>query len=68
MIPRLLRRQEAGIHLLLHVRVVLRELAEPAVAQQVDARVADLADQVPLLVDDQDRRGRPHPLLVRLRE
>jgi hypothetical protein len=46
--------------------VVLRQLPQLAVAQQVDARVADLADEVAAPGEDEHRGGGPHPLLVRL--
>ena len=45
-VARLFRREEAGVDLLLDVRVVLRQLLQRAVAQEVDARIADLADQI----------------------
>jgi len=37
MVARLLRSEESGVHLFLHVRVVLRHLSEDTIAQQVDA-------------------------------
>jgi hypothetical protein len=45
MVARLLRREESRVDLLLNVGVVLRELGERAVAEEIHARVADLADQ-----------------------
>src|SRR3954464_1455869 len=46
-VARLLRREETGVHLLLHVRVILRHLRERTVAEQIHARVADLTDEIP---------------------
>jgi len=60
----LLGRQIPGVHLLLHVGVILRELAQPAVAQQIRTAVADLPDQKPRFVQRQRGHGRPHAPFV----
>ena len=44
--------------------VVERELVDPAVADPVDARVADVRDQDPFGQEQEGRAGRPHPLEV----
>ena len=51
MIARLLGRQEPGVDLLLHVRVILGQLHQRAVTQQVHAGVADLSDEVTAVPD-----------------
>src|SRR5512138_3377173 len=63
-IARLLGSEKAGIDLLLHVRMILGELLQLAIAQQIHAGIADLSDQVLRLPDHEDRRGGAHPLLV----
>ena len=44
--------------------VVERELVDPAVADAVDPRVADVGDQGPFGQEQEGRAGRPHPLEV----
>ena len=51
----------ARLHHPRHERVVRRELAELAVAEQVRARVADVGDQRAGAVDLGRRERRPHP-------
>ena len=64
----LVRRQVPGVHLLLDVRVVLGDLGELAVAQQVGAAVAHLADEEARVVEHERRDGGPHAALVVLGE
>jgi hypothetical protein len=68
MVARLLRREVAGVHLFLDVRVILGDLLQRAVAQKVHARVADLPDQILPITEHEHRRGRPHSLLVHFRD
>ena len=66
MVARLLRREQPGVHLLLHVRMILGELLQRAVAQQIDPRVPDLANEIPIVGEHQHACGRSHPTLVGL--
>ena len=50
---RLLGREVAGVHLLLHVGVVLGDLVEDPIPHQVAAAVPDLAEQVAVGVQHQ---------------
>jgi hypothetical protein len=67
-IPRLFRREEARVHLLLDVRVILCDLRERSIPQQVHARIAHLADHVARRREQQHRSGGAHPLLVHFRD
>src|SRR5207253_7248691 len=67
MTSRLFGSQEAGIHLLLNQRVVFGKLAHFAVADEIDARITDVSDQVAGLREQQRRDGATHPKLVPLR-
>src|SRR5436190_15630866 len=67
-VARLFGGEVSRVHLLLHVRVILRQLLELSTAQQVDARVAHLADEVARAGQNEHRRRRPHALLVHFRE
>src|SRR5206468_11754343 len=62
--PRLLRRQISGIHLLLDVGMIFRELAEAVIAQQVSTTVAYLPDQESRLEQRQRGDRGPHAALV----
>jgi hypothetical protein len=64
----LLRREHTRVHLLLHVGVILRELPERAVAEEIDARIADVSDEIATAVQHQHRGRGAHPLLVRLQQ
>src|SRR5437879_13770459 len=66
--PRLLRRQVSGIHLLLDVGMIFRELAEAAIAQQVRTTVAYLPDEESRLEQRQHCDRGPHAALVVLGE
>src|SRR3989442_7554062 len=66
--PRLLRREVAGVHLLLHVGVVFRELDELPLSQQIGPAIAHLSDQEVRLVQPQRRHGGAHAALVVLSE
>src|SRR6266576_2948434 len=66
--PRLLRRQISGIHLLLDVGMIFRELAEAVIAQQVRTTVAYLPDQESRLEQRQRGDSGPHAALVVLGE
>ena len=65
---RLLRREIAGVHLFLDVGVIFGELAQPAVAHQIGAAIADLTDQKSRPVQRERGDGRPHAALVMLGE
>src|SRR3989442_1266333 len=65
---RLLRREVAGVHLLLHVGVVFRELDELPLSQQIGPAIAHLSDQEVRLVQPQRRHGGAHAALVVLGE
>ena len=65
-VPRLLRGEEAGVHLLLHVGVVLGDLPELPVAHEVHTRVSDMADDPATASHEETRCGRAHALLVGL--
>ena len=66
MVACLFRRQESGVDLLLHVRVVLGYLAERSVAQQVNAGVPDMSDDVAAGAKHETGRRCAHALLVGL--
>ena len=68
MVARLLGRQQARVHLLLHIGVVLRDLPKRAVPQQVDPRIANLTNQILVFREHQTRRGRAHALFVHFGE
>ena len=58
---RLLRRQHPLVDEQLHQALVAGDLAEPAIAQQVRARVADLGDVGLVTAHEQRRQRRGHP-------
>ncbi len=57
---RLLRRELAALQELVDERVVVGELLDPAVADAVRARVADVADDDALALDERDGHRRSH--------
>jgi hypothetical protein len=64
---RLLGGDEARVDLLLQERVVVRDLHQPARALPIAARVADVAEQEPVLAEDADDERRPHAGVLRVR-
>ncbi len=58
---RLLGRELAALHQLVDERVVLGELLHDAVAQQIRARVADVAERDACALDERGGDRRPHP-------
>ena len=57
----LLGRELPAFHQLVHERVILGELLHLPVADEIRARVADVAERNRVALDERDRHRRPHP-------